>query len=61
MEKNIINLLKALLDDEYGVSEEAWEMLNLLVLKLFGRNVPKEICDILDQVEATDGRYYLPM
>lgn len=60
MELSILNLLHSLLDDDHGVSEEGWEYLNLLILKIFGPNVPTSISTLLDEVLAVDGRFYLP-
>lgn len=42
-------LARALLADEYGVSEDAYEILS--------KYIPPSIAD---EVDATDGRYYLP-
>ena len=42
-------LARALLADEYGVSEDAYEILS--------KYIPASIAD---EVDATDGRYYLP-
>ena len=60
MEKNILKLIKSLLDDDHGVNEDAWTYLNILVVRIFGNAVPDSIGDLLDKVKATDGRYYLP-
>lgn len=61
MEVRFMKFLDALLNDEHGINEEAWEHLNILVLQVFGgMNVPKSVATLLDQVEATDGRFYLP-
>jgi len=50
MNKKIQQLLRTLLDDEYGVSEKAYNLMLELGLP------PK----IQNQVDAVDGRFYLP-
>lgn len=44
----------ALLDDEHGISTNAWKMLSA-VLEEEGNNE-----DILNAVKAQDGRFFLP-
>ena len=51
----IRNLAIALLDDDNGISESAWNLLAVLLKKEGAHNE-----DILNMVEATDGRFYLP-
>ena len=61
MEARFLKVLNALLDDEHGINEKAWEHINILVLQVFGSShVPKSVEDLLDKVESTDGRFYLP-
>ncbi len=43
-----------LLDDEYGISAEAWSELRVLLESDDGND------DILTSVRSADGRYYLP-
>ena len=51
---SLLALAKAILDDDHGVSEEAYDILR----KMSEDNA--ELSDLLRKVEATDGRYYLP-
>ena len=45
----------ALLDDEQGINENSWYMLEEIL-----RNDPCANDDIIDFVKATEGRFYLP-
>jgi hypothetical protein len=51
------SLAYTLLEDDHGVSEEAY---GLLFTVLHQQLTPEEACYITDYVEATDGRFYLP-
>ena len=53
MNDNMIAFVKATVDDDHGISEEAFELL---------RKIAKDdsrLRDILSQMRGTDGRYYL--
>jgi hypothetical protein len=52
-QKRLFDLSVALLDDENGISQKAWELLQP-VLIAFG------LVRLVDAVKAQNGRYYLP-
>jgi hypothetical protein len=53
--KDLLDLAVTLLNDEYGISEEAYMKLHKMLLDAgFGPY------NILRRVDATDGRFYLP-
>ena len=60
MEQNAIcKVLLALLNDDNGISEDAYKALRELIDSEF-TIIPLAVRDILNRVEATDGRFYLP-
>jgi len=54
LEERIVELAEAILDDEWGINENAYNVLSDLSALFPALN------DVLDQVDGTDGRFYLP-
>ena len=56
------DFLVNLLTDDDGISEKAFDHMCLVIDRMFpdGKNGPGFISEILRNVEATDGRFYLP-
>lgn len=54
-EKLVRELAIQLLDNEHGISTNAWSTLNILLLGIYEDND-----DIIQAVECTEGRVYLP-
>lgn len=52
---NIVAFAKAVLNDDNGISEEAYS-----ILWNMAKN-DSELSDLLEKVDATDGRFYLPV
>jgi hypothetical protein len=50
---DLIRLAIALLDDEHGVSEDAWNELSSALADVNAR-------DLVSAVKATEGRFYAP-
>ena len=55
MQKNLIALALSLLDDDYGISDESYKILQKLV-------EDSGLCmnDVDLNIDACDGRYYIP-
>ena len=51
-DQTLRNLAIDLLDDEHGINSQAWKILADMLYDT-------DAIDILDAVEATDGRYYI--
>jgi len=58
--QKVINFIVAVLDDEHGISTEAWDVLGELRDSCTGCYWDAQFAQILNQVKASDGRYYLP-
>lgn len=56
--KYLKQLVEAVLDDDYGINEQAYHHLCNLIYTLPADDI-KEITPILDRVGCSDGRYYL--
>jgi hypothetical protein len=56
----MFNFIESLLDDEYGIDQDAWDNLMLVVRGLSEGEEKNKILDMLDKVDAVDGRYFLP-
>jgi len=54
MDQEFINFIIEVLADDHGISEDGWHTL----MRLHGRN--DRLDDIINQVDAIDGRYFLP-
>lgn len=59
-EKDVCTMLTLLLDNDSGISEEAYKKLQKAIFATYKGHVPKSIADIYNKVEATDGMFYLP-
>lgn len=58
-------LIEALLNDDHGISEEAYNALADLIDSMLLKNVIKEkeymeLHEIIMQANGTDGRFYIP-
>ena len=53
MDENMIEFIKAVVDDDHGISTSAMELLCKIAKN------DSRIRDILSQMRGTDGRYYL--
>ena len=53
MDENMVAFIKATVDDDHGISEEAMELLCKIAKD------DSRIRDLLSQMRGTDGRYYL--
>lgn len=56
MNQDLRNFVLAVLDDDSGVSEAAWQSLHDL---LQGQGEMELIGEIMAQVDACDGRYFI--
>ena len=56
MNQDLRNFVLAVLDDDNGISETAWDQLQEL---LQGQGEMEFIGEIMAQVDACDGRYFL--
>ena len=54
------DMLKAVLDDDYGINEKGWKEVKRFTNVYFNGVPPTEITDLLNRVEATANRFYLP-
>lgn len=54
------DMLKAVLDDDYGINEEGWKQIKRFTNVYFNGVPPREIINLLNRVESTDSRFYLP-
>ena len=59
MNKQLRKTLIAILDDEHGISANAYEELQTLVIAIGTYSVVAH-GDIFDAVKSAEGRYYLP-
>ena len=63
MNKQLRKTLIAILDDEHGISANAYEELQTLPIEkslLANPAQPSPTADIFDAVKSAEGRYYLP-
>lgn len=57
----MVEMIESMLSDDHGISEEAYKHLYKLVHSgMFEQNELEKLFEMLDKVEATDGRFYLP-
>lgn len=60
MEHTILQLVKSMLTDEHGVSQETYDALCSLRYVYQDTDLGESLRGIMRKVDATDGRYYLP-
>ena len=56
--KTACKLLTALLDDDEGICEKGYDALILAISKEFN-DVPNDVQEIFNRVDAANGRFYL--
>lgn len=57
--KNVVEMLIALLDDASGISYVGYEALTRHITDIYKGFVPQEVIDIFDRVRCTEDRCYL--
>jgi len=56
----MFQFISSILNDEHGISQEGWNNLLLVVRALEPSDEKNRILDLLDTVDAVDGRYFVP-
>lgn len=55
-DNTLIKFCYALLDDDYGINEKAYVLMREVLTEAFSKEP-----DFIDLIDATDGRYYIPV
>lgn len=56
----LVDFLEAVLDDDNGIPDKAWALVNPLIVQYYGtRPLPKRLERILKATDGCDGRVYL--
>lgn len=60
-EYECLSLIRSLLDDEYGITETAWDKFVCFVIERdYGDEWPLEVLGLVTSVRKCEGRVYLP-
>lgn len=58
---SLVDLVESMLNDDHGVSEQTYQYLRELHDNVSDAAVQNRLSGIMRKVDATDGRFYLPI